>query len=120
MHHYERYNLHLPPGGGTDCDLLRISLFQRRDQQWWLHEYPQVNAGTSQSNQGSDDGRLRLTGATQISVMVRLKYAGSANGFAVPTLSPLIPNRILFRWFGSQTSCRTTYLSQKRKYNDFH
>jgi hypothetical protein len=54
-----------PPGGGTDCDLLPdITLSKDAISNGGYTEYPQINAGTSQSNQGSDDGRLRLTGAT--------------------------------------------------------
>ncbi|MBK7853333.1 MAG: hypothetical protein IPJ66_19960 [Bacteroidetes bacterium] len=54
-----------PPGGGTNCDLLPdITLSKDAISNGGYTEYPQVNAGTSQSNQGSDDGRLRLTGAT--------------------------------------------------------
>ncbi|HRH67109.1 MAG TPA: fibronectin type III domain-containing protein [Bacteroidia bacterium] len=54
-----------PPGGGTNCDLLPdITLSKDAISNGGYTEYPQVNAGTSQSSQGSDDGRLRLTGAT--------------------------------------------------------
>ena len=54
-----------PPGGGTNCDLLPdITLSKEAISNGGYTEYPQVNAGTSQANQGSDDGRLRLTGAT--------------------------------------------------------
>mgnify|MGYP000933118367 CR=1 FL=1 len=54
-----------PPGAGTNCDLLPdITLSKDAISNGGYTEYPQINAGTSQTGQGSDDGRLRLTGAT--------------------------------------------------------
>ena len=55
-----------PPGQGTDCDLLPDITVSRDaiSNSGGTTEYAQTGAGTNYSGQGSDDGRLRLTGAT--------------------------------------------------------
>ena len=54
------------PAGASNCDLLPdISVGKDAiTASGGYTEYAQINAGTSQSGQGSDDGRLRLTGST--------------------------------------------------------
>ncbi len=55
-----------PPGQGTDCDLLPDITVSKDaiSNSGGTTEYAQTGAGTNYSGQGSDDGRLRLTGAT--------------------------------------------------------
>jgi Secretion system C-terminal sorting domain/Lysyl oxidase/Ig-like domain CHU_C associated len=56
-----------PDGISTNCDLLpdiTVSQYGFQTYQGGPNEYPQVNAGTSVTGQGPDDGRFRLTGST--------------------------------------------------------